>query len=81
MKIYPVLSSDLYALSCVPVSMLERMGDIQLRDHFNRGGSLKFLVAQETMGDIETRTGYMSKHVEYGDISAVLAQDFKLSWL
>ena len=81
MKIYPVLSSDLYALSCVPVSMLERMGDDKLREHFDRGGSLKFLVAQETMGDIETRTGYMSKHVEYGDISTVLAEDFRLSWL
>ena len=45
MKIYPVLSSDMYALSCVPVSMLERMGDNQLREHFDRGGSLKFLVA------------------------------------
>ena len=33
------------------------------------------------MGDIETQTGYMSKHVEYSDISAVLARDFKLSWL
>ena len=45
MKIYPVLSSDMYALSCVPVSMLERVGDNQLREHFDRGGSLKFLVA------------------------------------
>ena len=33
------------------------------------------------MGDIETQTGYMSKYVEYDDISAVLARDFKLSWL
>lgn len=81
MKIYPVLSSDLYALSCVPVSKLERLEYSDLRQHFERGGSLKFLVSQETMGDIDTETGYMSKHAEYSAVSTVLAEDFKLSWL
>ena len=45
MKIYPILSSDLYALSCVPVSMLDRVGADELRAHLSAGGSLKFLVA------------------------------------
>jgi hypothetical protein len=81
MKIYPVLSSDLYVLSCVPVSMLERLGDSDIREHLNRRRSLKFLVSQETAGYVDTATGYMSKHAEYGDISAVLAEDFRLSWL